>query len=271
MNRYQTVVLGTVLMLLVAFSTGCNKLKARNDLNEGVIAFKNADFNGAVEDFQEAVNLDPTLLNARLFLATSLTHMYQPGADDASNVKAGETAIKAYNNVLAVDPNNTNALASIGYLYYEMQKFDQAKQYQEKLMQVQPNNPVPHYWIGVIDWPLCYKQQMQLRHNLHLDVPKKGAPAGVLPPLPAKARNQLQQQISPMVDEALTNLQKAVQLQPNDANAYTYLNLMLRVKADLEPSPAARMADLNQANTYYQRALKLMHGASSASSASSTS
>lgn len=266
MRRYQAAVLGAMLALLTFFSTGCNKLKARNDLNEGVMAYKNAEFSHAVEYFQEAVNLDPTLLNARLYLATALTHQYVPDSQTPSNLQAGMRAVTAYESVLTADPKNTNALGSIGNLYYEMHQFDLAKQYQEKLMQIEPGNPVPYNWVGLIDWEVCYKQQMTLRHDLKLQTPKNPKRPDILPPLPDKARRQLDHDIGPMVEEGINSLQKAIQLKPNYTNAYTYLNLMYRVRSDLETTPEARMADIDKANSLYQQALKLMKASGGPSS-----
>ena len=64
------------LVVLVAAGSGCNKLKARDLLNKGVANFKNGQYDAAVEDFKEAKDLDPSLLNARLYLATAYASQY---------------------------------------------------------------------------------------------------------------------------------------------------------------------------------------------------
>ena len=56
----------TVALVVVVGICGCNKLRARDLLNKGVAAFKNAQFDAAVEDFKQAKELDPDLINARL-------------------------------------------------------------------------------------------------------------------------------------------------------------------------------------------------------------
>ena len=77
------VVFAAVLVMLS--STGCNKLKARDHLNKGVQAYKNSKFEQAIDHFQQAVALDPTLINARLYLATAFAQQYIPGADTPDN------------------------------------------------------------------------------------------------------------------------------------------------------------------------------------------
>jgi len=47
------------LFVLAAGFSGCNKLKARDLLNKGVAAFKEGQYDRAVDDFQKATEADP--------------------------------------------------------------------------------------------------------------------------------------------------------------------------------------------------------------------
>ena len=96
----------TVLMVLLAlFSTiGCSKLRARDQLNKGVQAYKNAKYEDAIEHFKNAVELDPSLVTARLYLATAYAQQYIPGADSPDNNRYAEQAIDAFKQVLALNP-----------------------------------------------------------------------------------------------------------------------------------------------------------------------
>ncbi len=51
-----------------------------------------------------------------------------------------------------MDPGNITAIASIAQIYYNMKKFDKAKEYQQRRLKLEPTNPEPYYWIGVMDW-----------------------------------------------------------------------------------------------------------------------
>jgi tetratricopeptide (TPR) repeat protein len=268
MNRNKLMLIGSAL-LLASICTGCNKLKARNELNLGVMAFKNSQFAEAVNHFQRAASLDPTLINARIYLATALAQQYVPSGNTADNVAMGNRAIQAYQNVLQIDPKNTAALGSIANIYYGMKNFNQAKAYEQKVMQIEPNNPEPYYWVGLLDWNVVYKNAMELRAQLNLDKPKNPAKSQEMPPLPPKVRDQLTQQNGQLVDEGIQQLGKAIQLKPNDAGAYTYLGLLYRRKAELEASNADREADLQKANDLGNKALALMRSAGAAQAASS--
>ena len=208
MKRHRFAPLCGVLML-VLISTGCNKLKARDQLNKGVAAFRAGQYQAAIKNFQNAVEMDPTLMNARLYLATAWYSLYVPGVEAEDNVKIGKQAIAAYEDVLQRDPQNGDAIASIAQIYYNMKDFDKAKEFQRKRFQLEPNNPEPYYWIGVIDWAMCYPERMQVRKDLNIANPTDPTKPGVLPPLPEKARAQLAETNGPLIDDGIQALEKA--------------------------------------------------------------
>src|SRR5487761_657535 len=104
-NARRTVSLAALLTLIFAVS-GCNKLKARDLLNKGVVAFKAGQSDAAIEDFKRASELDPSLMTARLYLATAYASLYIPGAPSAENKAHGEQAIKEFQDILTTDANN---------------------------------------------------------------------------------------------------------------------------------------------------------------------
>jgi tetratricopeptide (TPR) repeat protein len=256
MKVYKLALLGAVL-LLVAFSSGCRRLRARDQLNKGVGAFRNAQFQAAILHFKNAVALDPSLLNAKLYLATAYYNQYIPGGESPDNLKIAQQAINAFQDVLKTDPNNTNAIASIAQIYYYMRQFEKAKEYQRHWMQVEPNNPVPYYWIGVLDWAIVFPRTQQMRKDLKIEFPRDPKNPSSLPPFPEKARAQLEEENAPLVKEGVEVLEKANQLKPNDFETMSYLNLIYRQKADLEPNAAAREDDLKQAEDWTDKALAL--------------
>lgn len=243
------------VLLLAAVAGGCTaftKLKARDQLNKGVQSYREAKFQEAIEHFKTAVQLDPSLINARLYLATAYAQQYVPGGDTAENKKTGEQAIAAFEDVLRLDEKNTTALASIGQIYYNMKNFDKAKDFQRQRMQFEPNNPEPYYWIGVIDWAQAFQADGKVRKDLNLMMPDKN---GNLPPLPEKSRAPLAEENGKLIDEGIEALNKALELKPNDFNSMAYLNLLYRQKADIEKDRADREADLKSAEGWLQKSM----------------
>src|SRR3974377_75507 len=76
---------------------------ARDALNQGVAAFKNAQFDQAGELFQRAKQLDPSLQNVSLYLAMAYASQYIPGAPSEENVEIGKMAAREYRGVRGVD------------------------------------------------------------------------------------------------------------------------------------------------------------------------
>src|SRR3954454_14292128 len=112
------------LVVLALFASGCEKLKARDRLNKGVAAFKQAKYSDAVENFKTAVELDPSFPTARLYLVTAYMSQYIPGADSPENMQMAQAAHDQFRKVLEQDPKNDVAIASIASLYYNQKKFD---------------------------------------------------------------------------------------------------------------------------------------------------
>ena len=228
----------SVALLAVVFgASGCDKLRARDLLNKGVASFKDGKYDDSIESFKQAKELDPTLLNARLYLATAYATEYIPGAPSDENVRIGQQAITEFQDVLSVDPNNTSAIDGIGSILYNMagtpfspEQYAKSKEYHEKHIALKPEDPEPYYWVGVIDWTLAYRGNAEMRQAYNLQNPKKQVKEA--DPLPDKLREEFSQKYGATVDEALKQIQKAVELRPNYADAMAYESLLLRQKAD---------------------------------------
>ena len=148
----RSVIVLLVAALAILGSTGCQQLKARDNLNKGVQAYKNAKYPEAVAFFQKAVELDPSFKTTHLYLATAYMSQYIPGAESPENVRMAENAYNEYQNVLKLDPKNETATASIAALYFNQKKMDEAKEWNHKLIALKPQNKDAFYTLGVIAW-----------------------------------------------------------------------------------------------------------------------
>jgi tetratricopeptide (TPR) repeat protein len=247
-----------MLAVVVAAGSGCNKLKARDLLNKGVANFKNGQYDAAVEDFKEAKDLDPSLLNARLYLATAYASQYIPGAPSDENVQRGNAAINEFKGVLEKDANNLSATDGIGSILFQMsgqpfnpQKFQESKTYHQKHIDLKPTDPEPYYWIGVIDWTLAFRGNAEMRTDYNKDHINKQIKES--DPLPASVRTQFVDKYGQLVDEGIASLQKAIQLRPDYDDAMAYLNLLYRRKADMVESAEERASYQKQADDLVEK------------------
>jgi len=142
------------LLVLLGTSTGCDKLKSRDQINKGVAAFKNAQYEEAVSNFQNAVKLDPSSENAKLYLATSYAYQVVPNLLTPENLAIAQKALDGFNEVLRKDPTDLTALKQVASIDRNIGRFDQAKEYELKVIQAAPNDPEAYYIVGSIDWNL---------------------------------------------------------------------------------------------------------------------
>jgi tetratricopeptide (TPR) repeat protein len=244
--------LASVLIVGLAAS-GCSKLKARDLLNKGVQSFKNGQSDTAIEDFKQATEADPELLTARLYLATAYASLYIPGAPSAENAARGGQAVAEFKQVLDRDQNNLSAIDGIGSILFQMagqpfdeKKFDESKTYHQRHIQLKPEDPEPYYWIGVIDWTLAFRGNGEMRVAYNKDNIKKQVKD--TDPLPPAVRTEYASKYGALVDEGITDLQKAISLRPDYDDAMAYLNLLYRRKADMVESADERNNFLKQAD-----------------------
>jgi tetratricopeptide (TPR) repeat protein len=259
-----SVALLAVATFVVAFgATGCAKLKARDDLNKGVAAYRDGKYDQSIEFFKQAKDLDPTLTNARLYLATAYATQYIPGAPSDENIRMGGAAVKEFQDVLSADPNNISAIDGIGSILYNMagtpytrERFEESKTYHMKHIALKPEDPEPYYWIGVIDWTLTYRANLEMRGKWRL----AHLTAKTLKdddPMPPEVREDYSKENGQLIDEGITNLRKAVELRPDYDDAMAYLNLLLRRKADEAATPDERASLLKEADDLVDKAKEI--------------
>jgi len=252
-RRCQQGLACVALVFLVAGVSGCNKLTARDRLNKGVGAFKNGQYDAAIEFFKQARDLDPSLMNARLYLATAYASQYIPGAPSDANMKLGTQAVAEFKDVLNIDPNNLSAIDGIGSILFQMagtpydpKRFEESKSYHQKHIQLKPADPEPYYWVGVIDWTLAFRANNEARAEYNKNNIKKQVKD--TEPLPASVRGDYTTKYGTLIDEGIGDLQKAIQVRPDYDDAMAYLNLLYRRKADTVDSADERDNYLKQAD-----------------------
>jgi hypothetical protein len=231
-------VLAAAALSLLPYLTGCSKLEARNQLNEGVESYKNAKYEEAIDHFQRAQRLDPTLQMASLYLATAYATQVVPDAQTPQNLQNAKFAIDTYQQVLDKNPSDVTALKGVASVYLNTGNTDQAKAWQSKVLAIDSQDPVAFYTIGVIDWRITYKNAIATRTGLGMQ--DNGDPIK-----DKDACQKLAALNTDMVNQGIDALQKAIALRPEYDDAMSYLSLLYRRKADLDcGDDAARQADL---------------------------
>lgn len=257
-NATRLLIAGFAGVLLLACS-GCDKLRARDNLNQGVLAYKSAKYADAAEHFKTAIALDPAYNSARLYLATAYMVQWIPGAESPENLEFARKAHDEFMKVLEQDPNDKNAMASLAFLSYNQAqslpadqkaaKYDEAADWYHKLIAVDPANKEAYYTLGVIAYAKWYPALSLARLNLHMKPEDPG------PLKDKKVKEELKSKYGAIVDEGISNLQKAIDIDKEYDDAMAYMNLLVRERADLLDSPADYKQQIEVADNWLQKAL----------------
>jgi tetratricopeptide (TPR) repeat protein len=255
-NKIRSLVSVSLLAVAVLGLGGCDKLKARDQLNRGIQSFKAGQTEAAIENFKQATQLDPNLLMAKLYLGTAYQSSYIPGAPSEENQRMGKQALEVYQEVLSADPNNLDAIDRVGALLNSMaqvpfsaDKLNESKSYWQKHISLSPNDADPYYWIGVIDWKLAYNTNMAMRSAYNHIPENYKKQVHDDQPMPPQVRDKFAADQAKTVDEGLAALKKATELRQDYDDAIAYLSLMDRQKADMTANPAERDDLLKTADT----------------------
>ena len=238
------------LGVAVLFASGCNKLKARDNLNEGVNAFKAGNYTAAADHFKTAIDLDADLPGARLYLATAYMQQFVPGTDTPENKQFQESAMREFNEVLKSDPKNSLATASIANLYYQTKDFANAQIWYKKVVDNDPKNKEGYYTLGVIAWTefVAPDREARIAGNMKAEDPG--------PLKDVKKRAELKERFWASLTAGIEQEKKALEIDPEYENAMSYMNLLVRYRADLQDTKEAYDADRKEADAWVDKALQ---------------
>jgi tetratricopeptide (TPR) repeat protein len=246
---------------LTVLTTGCAKLESRDQMNQGVQAYKSNHYAEAVKHFKEAVRLDPSNQNAQLYLATSYMIQWVPGAESPDNKKNYDAAQQEFERVLKKDPTNSLALASMASMAYnsagtgtpeqKQAALEEAKKWNHRRIEVDPKDSEAYYYLGVIDWAQAFTPLQTARVDEHMKPDDPG------PLKDKKVRAEMQEKYGKTIEDGLDNLRKCLQYDKENEDAMSYMNLLLRKKADIADSPDEAKSYIAQAEDWSNKSLDM--------------
>jgi tetratricopeptide (TPR) repeat protein len=170
-------------------------------------------------------------------------------------------ARKTFQEVLKKDPKNSLALASMASMAYnsassgnpdlKVAALEEAKKWNQRRIEVNPNDAEAYYYLGVIDWAEAFPPLQTARVQERM---KPDDPGPIKDP---KMREQLKAKYGNLIEEGINNLKKCLSIDKENEDAMSYLNLLLRKKADLEDSLEASKADIAQAEDWSNKSLDM--------------
>jgi len=251
------------VLCVAMLSAGCDKLRARDHLVQGENLFKTGNYSGAADEFNLAIAADQTFGTARLYLATAYMQQYVPGTDTAENKKFWQTAMDEFQTVLKDDPSNKLATQSIASLYFNLgndknspdstANLEKATEWNKKVIAIDPKDKAAYYTLGVIPWLEFYNPHLAAR-NADGMTPEEENP---LKPDTKKStvKADLKAKYWQPLTDGIEDEKKALEIDPQYEDAMSYMNLLIRYRADLDDTKEQYQADLKEANDWVAKAL----------------
>ena len=108
----------------------------------GLDFYKNKDYDHAISEYTEAINLDPNndFANASAYYYRGLAYGYKNEYDKA---------IRDFNRAILLNPSNATAYYYRGLAYYHKNAYDNAIRDLNKAIILDPGDPVAYYYRGV--------------------------------------------------------------------------------------------------------------------------
>ena len=155
-----------ILVLVTPVLLAAQDQSAKDEIRAGLLAYQFSNYQGAAEHFQAALKLDPTSIEARLGLANSYAQQYIPGDESATNVEMATQAIDSFKTVLKDEPTDQQryrSTVSIASLSFNMKRWDDAREYYMKAIELKPDDAHNYFSMAVIDWTLAYPPRVKMR------------------------------------------------------------------------------------------------------------
>ena len=261
MKRSAILVLVLLAAILLPVSLGCNKLKARREVSKAREAYRHARYDDAIQHFNRAVELDPSLSLVSIRNVPVLVGRSSciPGVDSSENIRNCYQEIEKFKKELAKYPGDIGSLKGVASLYFNMASgaskpedkvkyLDEAKKYHAEVIKNDPSGPEAYYSVAAIDWTEAYKNRVDA-------MSAAGQVAtGDESFKDKKVCKKVKDKNDPLIQEGLDDLNKALELRKDYDDAMAYLNLIYRQKADIECGDAqAYKVDISTADYWLKK------------------
>ena len=257
-------------------TTTTPRLTAKEFFNRAFGKYKQGDYQGAIEDYTQAIRLDPnyaiaynnrgiarrklgdlqeaiTDYNQAIRLDPNFAGAYYGRGLARYNLGDLQEAIADYNQAIRLDPNHATAYNNRGLARYDLGDLQEAIADYNQAIRLDPNNALAYNNRGIARYDLGDLQEAIADYNQAIRLDPNYATAYNNRGIARRKLGDLQ--------EAITDYNQAIRLNPNDADAYYNRGLVYKQQRNKQRAIAdfRRAADLykQQGNTgkWYRRAL----------------
>ena len=259
MSKFSVKCAGALLLAAVATS-GCDSLKARMIAGDAATLWHEGKIEEAIAKYQEAAAVDPKNPTIQINIGFANMALYQQNPKGKVGEDAANGSVTAFENFLKLKPGDERATQYLVQTFVDTSRYDAAVQYYQP--QVQKNDPEAFNTLGIIASKTGKTNEAKDWYAKRVAADPKNPDAklalGVLiwdhlhnsKEITGDARKH-------EADEGIAILKDAIALAPKAPNAYTYVNLLYRERAEADITDDEKRPDLLQANEYFKKAMEL--------------
>jgi len=151
-------ILFTLFILVIALFfvlnfSGCKKLKISNlsankHLKNANKFYVQEKYKKASVEYEKALELNPELKVAYLYLGTCYTSLYKPGKDTDRNKEYEEKSVKFLQMAEELEPDNQNVIIALGNIYDKLGNTDMAEKNFLKILEKSKDDPKAYYTLA---------------------------------------------------------------------------------------------------------------------------
>jgi len=239
--RHRKLALAASALLALGFLTGCN-VRAKAAFKDGNKFYKEENFKKAIEEYTQAVELDPNFSEAYFYLGSSWQALFRPGNETPDNLERLDKAVEFFTKSIETNKQETenqkkvrtNTLAALAGIFAEPPKQDptRAFEYMSLLLQEAPNDTKNLYAIAnlhekfnqVAEAEAAYRKVAELNPN---DSKACAALASFYNKPLWEGRSRF--------DDATATLERCANLDPNDETGHHRIAQFFWDKAYRDP------------------------------------
>jgi beta-lactamase regulating signal transducer with metallopeptidase domain len=222
---------------------------ATPELKLAEVAYNRQDFRTAIQPFRNAVRVEPTNVNAKLFLANALTQAHTDEGQRPDSALLVE-ARQHYQDVLAYDRDNVRALHGLVVVNMLARRAEDAHATAKRLLALHPGDPGALHMAGVTSWATVFPEYQRIKQA------SGGRPEEYYV-ADAQARAELRTRFLPQIEFGIEKLREALRSNPQLHESMAYLNLLYRLKSGVANTPAEASALLREADIWVGQAVAM--------------
>jgi len=150
-TTYIMPILITVAVVFIASSCqrlNYNYLMANHHFSKANNHFTENKYRLAIDEYEKALEYNPSLVNAYRYLGESYKSLYKIGDEDPENLEKAEKALENLNKALEIEPRNIQIVHSLGDMYDKLRDFENAEKMFLRVLELEPTNMDNYYVVA---------------------------------------------------------------------------------------------------------------------------